>query len=347
MKLVIHATNIHDGGGKSLLLELLNDLPTNFSVLASVDERLELPANLPDNLSIFRVKSTICARFAAERRLAQLSQVNDLVLCFGNLPPLFKLAGHVVVFVQNRYLIDTLSLKRFPWKIRLRLLSERMWLAFKAHNADEFIVQTPSMQRVFKLSGKARGRNIHVLPFSKNGGYLRDFNKMEPKSPFPAFIYVASGEPHKNHLNLIAAWGLLAKERIFPSLKLTLAPEANKELCNWLQLQVSLFQLNIENLGMLSHNEVLAMYSKAQALIFPSTFESFGLPLIEARQAGLAVIASELDYVRDIVDPEETFDPASPISIAQAVKRFLGLPSSPLPLLDGRTFLENILKLNQ
>ncbi|QDD66451.1 glycosyltransferase [Herbaspirillum seropedicae] len=348
MKLIVHATNIHVGGGRSLLLALLNALPADVPVLATLDIRLELPTELPANLQVIRVAPTISARFAAERQLARLAQADDVVLCFGNLPPLFKLAGYVVTFVQNRYLIDAVSLRRFSWKTRLRLQCERLWLACKAHNVAEFVVQTPSMQRVFDASGKARGRPIHVLPFSNiNQGYRRQFSVPAPKRPLPAFVYVASGEPHKNHRNLIAAWRLLAEEGIFPALKLTLAPNANHELCLWLQQQIQACQLRIENLGMLSHAEVQDLYASAQALIFPSVFESFGLPLIEARQAGLAVLASELDYVRDVVDPEEAFDPSSPISIAQAVKRFAGLDNAPLPLLDAHTFLATILKLNK
>jgi glycosyltransferase involved in cell wall biosynthesis len=347
MKLIIHAVNIHAGGGKVLLLALLNALPNNVAVVATLDARLEFSSEPLDNVVVFRVAPTIGERFSAEKKLAQLTQPDDLVLCFGNLPPLFKLLGHVVVFVQNRYLIDGVSLSQFSWKSRLRLHFERLWLECMAHNADEFIVQTPSMYNVLSKSGKARGRQIHILAFNNIcQGYRRSLNVPAQKSSVPIFIYVASGEPHKNHRNLITAWCLLAQDGVFPTLKLTLSLDANQELCGWLKSQIYSFQLKIDNLGVLSHAEVLSLYTTAQALIFPSTFESFGLPLIEARQAGLAVLASELDYVRDVVDPEEAFDPVSPISIAQAVKRFMGVGNSPLPLIDARAFLANILKLN-
>lgn len=86
------------------------------------------------------------------------------------------------------------------------------------------------------------------------------------------------------------------------------------------------------------------MYEHAKALIYPSTFESFGLPLIEARHAGLTVLAPELDYVRDILDPEQTFDPDSPISIARAVKRFMAVDEQKSPLIDSSEFLNKILE---
>ena len=101
--------------------------------------------------------------------------------------------------------------------------------------------------------------------------------------------------------------------------------------------------LKVANAGELSHQDVLLLYMKANAAIYPSTFESFGLPLIEARQAGLPVLASEMDYVRDVLDPEQSFDPESAISIARAVKRFMGKDEQTLPLLNAAQFLDSVL----
>ena len=85
------------------------------------------------------------------------------------------------------------------------------------------------------------------------------------------------------------------------------------------------------------------LYQQSRALVYPSTFESFGLPLIEARQAGIAILAGELDYVRDLVDPEETFDPGSPVSIARAIKRFLRVSEASLNVLDAKTYLAKVM----
>ena len=88
--------------------------------------------------------------------------------------------------------------------------------------------------------------------------------------------------------------------------------------------------------------EVQDLYGEVRALIYPSRLESLGLPLIEARAAGLPILAAELDYVRDAVDPEECFDPDSALSIARAVKRFLGYKEAPLPLIGAEAFLEQL-----
>ena len=56
-------------------------------------------------------------------------------------------------------------------------------------------------------------------------------------------------------------------------------------------------------------------YEKADIFIYPSSFESFGLGLVEAIQFGLPVLASDLPYVFDVVSPSNTFNPLDENSI--------------------------------
>jgi glycosyltransferase involved in cell wall biosynthesis len=85
------------------------------------------------------------------------------------------------------------------------------------------------------------------------------------------------------------------------------------------------------------------LYEHSRALVYPSLLESFGLPLLEARQAGLSIIAAELDYVRDLIDPEEAFDPRSPRSIARAIKRFLQVSETTPTILTSDAFVSRLL----
>ncbi|MDP3192348.1 glycosyltransferase [Rhodoferax sp.] len=302
------------------------------------------PDNLPQNLEVKRVKPSIWQRLRAEWWLAQNARLQDTILCFGNLPPLFGLRGHVLVFLQNRYLVDDVKLDGFPLKTRLRLWIERLWLSGRMENASEFIVQTPSMKRL--LEARTNGKiSVCVLPFMAN--YVEHVRKMPPlgiqKEKKSILLYVASGEPHKNHRQLIEAWCLLAKDGLFPRLTLTLDRANFAGLCDWMGKKIEQYSLDVENVGNVPHAHVMQLYDRAAALIYPSTFESFGLPLIEAMQAGLPVLASELDYVRDVLDPDQTFNPESAVSIARAVKRFLGVEEQPLPLQDAAGFMRQIL----
>ncbi|EON11770.1 glycosyltransferase [Pandoraea sp. SD6-2] len=344
-KLIIHATNVHQGGGRTLLDALLRQAPGG-PITALLDSRMALAEGAVRGIDIVRVKPTPMARLRAERWLAANTGSGDVVLCFGNLPPLFKLHGWVRVFLQNRYLIDETPLDNFSLKDRLRISVERRWLSGRIGNVDEFIVQTPTMKRL--LDEKTHGQPLaHVLPFvTDKRHYSRSIGAgVTARTACQGrFVYVSSGEPHKNHRTLLQAWCLLAEEGLFPSLQVTLDATRFADLCGDIDAMRARHGLHVTNLGHVPHSEVRALYADADALIFPSTLESFGLPLIEARQAGLPVLASELDYVRDVLDPEAAFDPYSPYSIARAVKRFCGNQELSLPLRDASEFMNCIVK---
>jgi glycosyltransferase involved in cell wall biosynthesis len=97
-------------------------------------------------------------------------------------------------------------------------------------------------------------------------------------------------------------------------------------------------------LGRLQSREIYRLYGSSSALIYPSYSESLGLPLIEAAQRGMPILAPELDYVRDVVCPVQTFDPRSPVSIARAVTRFMGKPESVIAVRQPEEFLAEIMR---
>lgn len=337
-RLFVHAINVHQGGGAVLLCDLLRAIPPDVETIVHVDARMGVPADLPDHVYVERVEPTLRGRFAAERRLAGTVAPDDRVLCFGNLPPLFRIRGEAVVFLQNRYLVDPHApLGVLPLKPRIQLWLERAWLRGCRLNASRYFVQTPSMQR---LAIQQLGVPVSCTPLMPADVFDEAGGRAEQEFDF---LYVASGEVHKNHAALIDAWGVLADEGVFPSLALTLSPETAASLCYRIE-QAAASGLRIHNLGVLPHDRLLAMYRASGALIYPSSFESFGLPLIEARQAGLPVLAPELDYVRDVIDPDETFDPRSPISIARAVNRFMSkFDTGRVTLVTAKAFLAEVM----
>jgi glycosyltransferase involved in cell wall biosynthesis len=343
-RLFVHATNVHQGGGRALLDALLRALPSSTETHVLLDSRMPMLDGMPEGICVKRVRPSVIERFKAERWLAENVRSGDIVLCFGNLPPLFKLCGRAVVFLQNRFLIDYVRLDAHPLKSRVRLGIERLWLSNRMANADEIVVQTPTMKNL--LEARTQGRvPVRVLPFmAEFNGYARSAPQAQAQRRESCeFLYVAHGEPHKNHRRLIEAWGLLAEEGRFPSLRLTLDEALFRTLCREIEEMRQRYGLKVTNMGVLSHGDVLALYKDVDALIYPSTFESFGLPLIEARQEGLPVITSELDYVRDVCSPAQTFDPTSPVSIARAVKRFLAVSEPALQLRSPQEFWRELL----
>ena len=65
---------------------------------------------------------------------------------------------------------------------------------------------------------------------------------------------------------------------------------------------------------------------------------------MEAKFLKMPILAPELDYVRDIVDPDQVFDPNSAISISRAIKRFLKLPNKFDPALNANQFINTLIK---
>jgi glycosyltransferase involved in cell wall biosynthesis len=332
LKLIINATNVHQGGGRTLLLALL--AATSGPTVALVDHRLTLPVTLPPTLRIIPVRSTLVSRFMAEKSLPDLCESDDVLLCFGNLPPLFPTTARTFVYLQNRYLTARRSLNGLAWQVRLRVMVERLWLRNCLRDAM-VMVQTASVAEEVRIS---LGRDALVAPFAPQ----IDTPDLDPPREYD-YLYAASGEGHKNHRRLVEAWEKLAELGHFPSLRLTLDESRDFQLLNWVKQRVAKGSLRITNASV-EPEAMPDLYGRSKALIYPSLFESFGLPLVEAQRAGLDIVAAERDYVRDLVVPIQTFDPESSLSIARALLRhsFQDMPLQDVP--SANAFLAVLLE---
>ena len=339
----LYAPQVHTGGGKVLLESLLNCKMHKGYSYAIVDERLKID-KFNNSWDITRKNFSFSSRLIYENYLRKNIKSNDIVIFFSNLPPLFKIKGKAIIFLQNKYIIDKNSLSSFSLKTRIGFIVQRLWFKLCLQFSDEIVVQTKSMEQVFKNNFKT---SIPLSIYSYiNTHHINSFhNKHKQTSDHTtsSFVYVSSGDPHKNHKNLIRAWVELANDSIFPKLELTLDPDLNKELLAYIDQKRIKHSLNIFNHGNLSHKKVIDVYMKNDAIIFPSLFESFGIPLLEARSIEMPILAPELDYVRDVVDPNETFDPDSPVSISRAVKRFSQNKSDVQDLVSANEFLKKLI----
>jgi glycosyltransferase involved in cell wall biosynthesis len=310
-----------------------------------VDERFILPDQMADGVEVVRVRPSVVGRLRADAEIARRAKPDDTLLCLGNLPPIHQPSCRTVVFLQNRYLIDNMYIEALPLLARIRLMLERAWLRVFFTHAQLYLVQTPSMKlKILEHLGLGEEvvRVIPFLPDNQEWSRWSDRDVLPPAKDMRPFLYVASGEQHKNHVVLIEAWILLASQGLYPALQLTLDQTRYVALSQWIAKQNDRYKLRIEIDATQGTRKVGNLYVHARALIFPSRLESFGLPLIEARQAGLPILAAELDYVRDLVDPEEVFDPTSARSIARAVKRFMCMPESQILTLDAAGFLRSV-----
>jgi glycosyltransferase involved in cell wall biosynthesis len=340
---IIYAINVHSGGGKTLLDELINGIDKPGEYCLFLNERYKLKADPSQFSGILVFKNNLLSRLLAELKLFFIQSTKNKVLYFGNLPPLIKPSGFISVYLQNRYLIDFVVLDGFSWKTKIRIWLERAIFFIQSRNVDQFFVQTRTMKNLL-ITHIGNSKPVKILPFSQlKNTRESDFSRGNIASDkFSSFVYPASGEPHKNHVNLIAAWIELANDGIFPKLYLTLDELLFPDLVTWISEKIQFHRLNIVNMGILDTHGLHVLYDQVDALIFTSYFESFGLPLLEAKTFGLPILAPELDFVRDIVSPIETFDPMSKVSISRAVMRFMGNVVLSEKIRSGKEFIDEV-----
>lgn len=330
---IINAYSSHAGGGRTGLLDLMNALPAGEPVLLFADKRMKFPGTLPANVTIVPVAPTFLGRLAAEWKIRKAARSYSWLLRLGSLPPFFRLPIPSFVYFENRHLLRGEPIAGMPLRRKFRVHFERFLVRLLSGNATCFVVQTSSVEEGLR---RTLGDSVKIMvnPFRERP------HRADISTPKFDFIYVSSPDAHKNHRNLIDAWCWLAQRTVRPTLAVTIPEGANPELSRYLAEKCEEYKLHVTNLGHLSSEEVLKNLALSKAAIYPSTCESFGLPIVEAMGMGLPVLASELDYVRDLLDPVQTFDPMSAKSIGRAVLRHLQVadmktvPLSPCEFLD-------------
>jgi glycosyltransferase involved in cell wall biosynthesis len=134
----------------------------------------------------------------------------------------------------------------------------------------------------------------------------------------PFIFYPAATWPHKNHKKLLAALKLMKEQYGFDG-RLVLsgiAMQSNDEVLQ--EIGRLGLQDNVVVLGYLPHEDLPYLYNLARMMVFPSLFEGFGIPLVEAMACGCPVACSEIASIPEVVgDAALTFDPCSIEEIAE------------------------------
>lgn len=322
--IILSAFALHYGGGAVLLHEFVRSLG-NHVRFATIDWRIAetLRPALP---CMDVVPSRLTSRIAALIRVAREGQAGDCIFCLNSLPPLVRSSAHTIVYVHSAQFAGLMSGIRYPFLVRLRHLLEKGLFTLGYRNADEFWVQTESVKAA--LQRKFKGISVRVMPFVDAEAITASAHDNVSLSDVPTFFYPADGSAHKNHIRLFQAWRGINPGPRGVRLVVTLEAESFDRLVAEAGV-ADLVGTRVINAGRLERPAVLDLLDRAHALIFPSLVETFGLPLVEARARSIPIIASERDFVRDVCEPVQTFDPLSTLSITRAVERFLGTSIPP------------------
>ena len=131
----------------------------------------------------------------------------------------------------------------------------------------------------------------------------------------PFLLYPARPWPHKNHARLFEALALLRRER--PELRLVLTGGGD----------FGTVPDGVEVRGHVPHDELAALMRRASALVFPSLYEGFGQPPLEAMACGCPVASSGAASLPEVCgDAARYFHPDDPRQIANAVLDVLAAP---------------------
>jgi glycosyltransferase involved in cell wall biosynthesis len=127
-------------------------------------------------------------------------------------------------------------------------------------------------------------------------------------------LYPARAWPHKNHTRLFESFAELRRRH--PGLELVLTAYEGP------------VPEGVRSLGRVGRGELVELYRTAAALVFPSLYEGFGQPPLEAMACGCPVACSNVASLPEVVgDAARLFDPASTEEIVAAVEDVLGDPA--------------------
>jgi glycosyltransferase involved in cell wall biosynthesis len=135
-----------------------------------------------------------------------------------------------------------------------------------------------------------------------------------PREEF--LLYPANPWAHKNHERLFEAFALLRSKR--PNLRLVLTGTGH---------DADTAPVGVEVLGRIPTEQLVQLYRTASALVFPSLYEGFGIPIIEAFATGCPVAAANTSSIPEVAgDAAVLFDPTSAEAIASGVEQLLADP---------------------
>ncbi|MBX5494494.1 MAG: glycosyltransferase family 4 protein [Bryobacteraceae bacterium] len=136
-------------------------------------------------------------------------------------------------------------------------------------------------------------------------------------------LYPANFWSHKNHALLLTAFGVFRRRHPDCDLKLVLSGTVDdraRALQTW--SRVTGLSQSVIFAGYLPEKEFGGLLKAARGLIFPSLYEGFGIPILEAMTAGVPVLASDLSAFEELGgDAILRFDPRKAESIVKAIER--------------------------
>jgi glycosyltransferase involved in cell wall biosynthesis len=152
----------------------------------------------------------------------------------------------------------------------------------------------------------------------------------------PYFLYTGVWRDHKNVVGLLQAFAQLKKEK-GPLHQLAITGRPNP---SYPEIPATIQSLGLESevvlTGLVNEEELRGLYQNALAYIFPSFYEGFGFPPLEAMQSGIPVAVSNISSIPEVCGEGNAlyFDPRDSSAICAAMRRLATEPDLRQTLVD-------------
>lgn len=338
---VVSAVNLVDGGTLSILRDCLPalraELGPEWKIVALVHDRTLAPAPGVEYIEFPAIKASYRRRLVFEywtcRRLSRRLDA-DLWIALHDLTPVVR-ARRQVVYCHNPIPFYRLSVREMllaPVLIPFDLFYNRLYgLNIRRNHA--VIVQQDWLRDEFKRRfGVERVIVARPVP------------QAAPASPraapaAPTFVYPTMPRVFKNLEMIGEAVRILEASPGWQGTVLLTVDGTENAYARRIRARFGDLR-TLHFLGLQSRQQMDLLYARADALVFPSKLETWGMPLSEAQTRGLPIIAADLPYAHETVGGYARaafFDPADPAALAAHMLAFqngrLAYSEAPAPAI--------------
>jgi alpha-1,3-rhamnosyl/mannosyltransferase len=222
--------------------------------------------------------------------------------------------------------VHDLGLRTVPWTLRsetLRELTDK--LEHSIFEARRIITVSEAIKTELGEYGYAEAERVRAVHHGP--GHLSEIEPGDlPGGVPPSFaLHVGTLEPRKNVEMLLAAWRLLRRRRPDAPALVFCGRFGWKAGEIRTALELAAAEGWAHHLGYVSEEELAALYHEAQLVVFPSLYEGFGLPAVEAFWAGTPLVCSDIAALREVAGEAALYAPADrPDLFAERVDELLG-----------------------
>jgi glycosyltransferase involved in cell wall biosynthesis len=187
------------------------------------------------------------------------------------------------------------------------------------------IVPSEAVKRDLAERLRLREEKVAVVPHGVDPVFFAPAAPEPGRHDLPEkyVLFVGAMEPRKNLGTLLAAYRMLPEElrREHPLIIAGTSGWKAKELRRRLGAGGG---LGVRAIGYVPPETLPAVYARASVFVFPSLYEGFGMPLLEAMAAGAPVVTSNVSALPEVAgEAALTVDPRSPSELARAIERVL------------------------